>query len=964
MSFRPTPFGLFSGISWGKFADSTQLEFSSPEFFKKKVRLDSELLLDIVHTLNQSPIIRSRIRFFLNDTVYVTKNDIRFIQYVSGSGGRKYSLARVANTEHVFKVMERAKSGARMSDLVDILVSPGITHAEAEQFADSLVDEGILISELEPRLTEADPLNRIIQLSEAIEVPVETIKFLKNIRAQLDQLTGSKVGTPIKYYTQIAETVKKWDDAIIDADTAVVQVDLFKSMNSAQLNKSIVGDLRTATEVLYQLMPVSVNKNLEQFQREFLSRYGTQEIPLLEALDPSIGIGYLTDKIILPESPDIDDLTAVGEEKADFAEEWHKILNETLIEHIQNETPLELKNIPKTFSLSADRPATSFFVACNLLASDTAQVDAGNYQLVYEGSYGPGSALMVNRFGYCDNGLQQQMMQMIAQEEAMNPDVIFAEIVHLPQPHFGNFLQRLPSYQFEIPVLSGSSKPENQIIPLQDLMVSVRSGKLVLTSFRYKKEVIPRLTTAHSFKKSDVPHYVFLCDLQRQHAKWPLRWNWGHFSGLSYLPRVVYGNVIFSKARWRLHENSISGDRMENKDIVRHIRTLALQKKLPVLVTLSEGDNKLLLNLEDDRCCELLYRQIKKKGKVLLEESLFNTDNLVLKGSEGGITNEILVPFITDRHPRPAPVNPERFQNTGIPRNFIPYSEWLYIKLYCDIESADVILIQAIAPLAEKFLNTQKIKKWFYIRYNDPEFHLKIRFNVCEGFHHDLLTNFNEAIHALLDEKIIWKIQYDTYSRELERYGECNIENSENIFCCDSTYGTSLLRLIGGDDRFRFNVVLVSVDRYLMAFGMDVNERDSFVTDLREQYADRFFSGDENVKKTLLKSWSQAFQKKKKMVQEIFSESSDDPLIRSIHVILNERNAAVTPFIQHIDELYNNRSLDVPREKLVSSYIHMHINRMLQYKHRIQEITVYDFLHLHYRTVALNLRGYPFPSSN
>jgi thiopeptide-type bacteriocin biosynthesis protein len=957
MSFRCTPFGLFSGVSWGHFSDSSELEFCSPTDFKKKTRLDNELFTDMINILNQAPVIRSAVRFFLNDTLYHTQSDIRFVESVLESGFRRYRLTKVANTDHLFKVIEKAKHGTTVSELVGMLTDAEITTAQAEKFINDLIDKTILISELEPGPTGADHLKGIIQTLARIEGPSATLQFLQDIQDHLHRLNESPVGTPVKDYLSITNAVKKWDDSIVDQHTSVVQVDLFKSMNKCRLNKSILKELKEATAVLHHLMPLPKNQHLEQFRLNFSRRYGAQEVLLLEAMDPSIGVGYLTDAIVLPEPLDIND--AGGKETTEgFSADWNRIINERLIESIQKGTPLEISDKLAPPCLPQDFMTSSFSVSSSVLAKNTTELDAGNYQLIYDGCYGPGAALTINRFGYGDDELQQHIKSMIAHEEAMNPDLIFAEILHIPQPRFGNFLQRLPSYSYELPVLSRSSKPDSFIIPLQDLMVSVNSEKIVLTSLKHKKEVVPRLTTAHNFKKSDVPLYVFLCDLQRQDVKWPLRWNWGHLSGLSYLPRVTYGKVILAKARWWLFDNSIE----EKKDNVGQIRELALQKKLPLLITISDGESRLFLDLKDDRCCKLLYQQIKRNKKVLVEESIFHGENLLLQGSQGGITNELLVPFLGQRPRDPAISISKRSADVG--RDFIPGSEWLSINLYCDIESADSILLEAIAPLTKKLYQEKRITRWFYIRYNDPDFHLRIRLTVRDDSHQFVMMALNQAISVFQEAKVVWKIQYDTYSREIERYGDNNIENSENLFCRDSIYSAKLLQLIAGDSKFRFNVTLVSVDEYLTAFGLDLNAKDSFVVKLRDHYAHRFFSGDEEVIKALSKSWSKAFHNRRSKIAEVFSGSTDNSNYKSLHTILSDRRDKLTPIIRYINELYDKRLLSMPREKLLSSYIHMHVNRVLQHKQRIQEIIVYDFLHLYYRSQKLNAPGYQAPSSS
>ena len=111
---------------------------------------------------------------------------------------------------------------------------------------------------------------------------------------------------------------------------------------------------------------------------------------------------------------------------------------------------------------------------------------------------------------------------------------------------------------------------ENQI-PVSDLMISIRGGEIILRSKIHNKRVIPRLTTAHNFGKQGLPVYKFLCDLQSQGMARPNNWDWGQLGLLKRLPRVIYKNLIISKAQWRIEEEDLK-DLPEKKDRIEYFR--------------------------------------------------------------------------------------------------------------------------------------------------------------------------------------------------------------------------------------------------------------------------------------------------------------------------------------------------------------------------------------------------------
>ena len=65
-------------------------------------------------------------------------------------------------------------------------------------------------------------------------------------------------------------------------------------------------------------------------------------------------------------------------------------------------------------------------------------------------------------------------------------------------------------------------------------------------------------------------------------------------------------------------------------------------------------------------------------------------------------------------------------------KNFILGDEWLYYKIYTGAKTADNILIDVIKPIAQTLFDEQVIDKWFFIRYSDPDFHIRVRFHCVD----------------------------------------------------------------------------------------------------------------------------------------------------------------------------------------------------------------------------------------
>src|SRR5262249_54121206 len=164
---------------------------------------------------------------------------------------------------------------------------------------------------------------------------------------------------------------------------------------------------------------------------------------------------------------------------------------------------------------------------------------------------GPSGARLLGRFGHADPELALYVERHLRAEEALRPDAVFAEVVHLPEGRLGNILARPTWHAYEVPYLGRSALPAERQLPLSDLRVAVDGARVVLWSARLGREVLPRLTCAHNFTTGQGV-YRFLCALQGQGVASGLAWDWGPLAGSAFLPRVVYGRLVLARAQWRL----------------------------------------------------------------------------------------------------------------------------------------------------------------------------------------------------------------------------------------------------------------------------------------------------------------------------------------------------------------------------------------------------------------------------
>ena len=227
------------------------------------------------------------------------------------------------------------------------------------------------------------------------------------------------------------------------------------------------------------------------------------------------------------------------------------------------------------------------------------------------------------------------------------PEQVFAEIVHLPDGRTGNILCRPVLREYEIPYLGRSGAPADRQIPITDLLVSVRDDRIVLRSRRMGREVVPRLTTAHDEDWRNLGVYRFLCALQRQDVVSELTWDWGPLREAPFLPRVVSGRLVLSRARWNFTEAELLAvGQARGADQFAAVQTWRAERRLPRYVALADRDHQLVIDLDNVLSVAALAHHLRAQRQAVLVEMFPGPDELCVTGPEGRFMHELIVPFV------------------------------------------------------------------------------------------------------------------------------------------------------------------------------------------------------------------------------------------------------------------------------------------------------------------------------
>jgi lantibiotic biosynthesis protein len=990
MATRATPFGILAGWSVGVPGPDTRLQIAARPGYRRFSRPSSEYLFAIASRTARDPQHRAQQRYWANTSIYRAGGRLKYVVAGSSLDARSYEVVSVEPSFFLDQVLTVAAAGAYRAELIQSLTSgeSDIDEDEAGEYVNELIESQLLVSELIPSVTGPEPT---LPLADALarlgEQPVaQSLRRAAELLSQADALpVGESSGTYVEAGALLAAAAGWTADAdapveptSADQDRAgprdppaaassPIQVDMWKPAPGLTVGPVLLREVKRSIDLLYRITPPV--DELEGFRREFSERYGDREVPLAEALDEETGIGFDGSRNWQgSESPLLVGLR-LGKEAEERRPGWeprHEYLlrrimeteragrRELLLEERDLEALSPARRLPMPRALS---------IMVTLLARSARAVDRGEFRLSVGFAVAPSPAHLFGRFLHADPQLARFALDDVREEESAQPDVTFAEIVHLPDVQAGNVVLRPTVRRYELPYLGRSGVRSEDQLPIEDLHLSLRAGRVVLRSRRLDRPIQVRLTCAHNFfPRKNLALYRFLCVLTRQNQAGPLIWSWGPLARAPFLPRVVAGRTILSAARWCLTRNDLEPlAALRGPALFRAIRDLRSTLRLPGRVLLEDRDNLLLVDLENVLSVEAFLHSAKGKDEVVLLESLVEgTDDLCVRGPEGLFVHELIVPLVVPAEaaqrsagPGATSVPAPRLNAASLPGPrpiFAPPSEWLFLKLYCGRAAADALLLELVRPWVEEALATGAADRWFFIRYSDPDWHLRVRLHgEQDRLFREVLRSFQRRAAPYLATGCLHKVQLDTYEPETERYGgPQGIELAERLFCVESR--TALMTLEGLEGSLtstrRWQAAVCGVDVLLEGLGLPLRARCALLGRMSAAFA-REFEVTSRIERDIAGRFRQHRDRLRTLVEH---RTLDDAALDPAILALRAGGQHLAPLGRELAELERRKLLTDTAEQLAWSFVHMHVNRILRTAHRAHEVVLYTFLRKLYET--------------
>jgi thiopeptide-type bacteriocin biosynthesis protein len=963
LSTRPTPFGLFAGVALARWGETTDLALAdAPPSIR--TRLDMAWLLHQVMLLESRPEVRRRLRLVANPTYFIRSGRVYLSLKAPTDAPAPTKIVSLRATNVLRRTLQMAREPIAYQELVDCLLqsTPGATLEKVEKLIGDLCEQTLLLTDLRPPLTTDDPLRYVTERLAAIPAAQDILAPLQSIKeaaAHWDTLPPDEAAASYKKMVARAKTLSQPapENSRKPLAETPFQVDMALALRGRRLNKIVGEEVARAAQLLLRITPFPHGySHLDAYRRAFESRYGpNREVPLMEMLDSEFGLGpaHL-----------YGERSHRGLSERQAAQRWqtlldlacNALLNRSAVLELNEETLQRLESCqPTTASvpLSLD---LNVFVA----ASSAEAIDSGQFQIIIGPNLGAQAAgRNIGRFADLLGPEGQDALKSAAEaEEARYPDRIWAELSYLPEKfRSANVVIRPAVRSYEINLGVSPGVASIGVIPPNELMVGIRNDRFYVRWPAADAEIMA--CAGHMLNNLHAPPLIrFLMDVSQDGLAHLTSFDWGPASEFPFLPRVKAGRIILSPAQWRIdalscaREFSFDSEEEFQESLARWCERWRVHR----YVHLSSGDNRLLLDLDNTRQAHELGRELRRlenQDALCLQEVLPGLDQTWTEGPGGRFVTEFVVPLTLraeptapsrearaatkllaeelTKTPLPSPTKPTRqsvshANNERALRLRPPGSDWLYVKLYCARNLEEDLIAGPLRIFSADVLSSGLAEDWFFVRYSDPEPHVRLRFRGAPAcLTRQLLPEVCKWASGLMEEELCAHFSFDTYDRELERYaGPTGLEFAEDIFCADSRAVAQILRLVLNReiDLERHALAVLTIDDLLESLGLDETER------LRwsEQHA------------AARKAVSEDYRAGKELLRALLNDA-DRVLAerggKALSEILLERRATLTDSRERLSRLFEAGQAGLPA--LLSSVVHMHCNRLFGIDHALEQ---------------------------
>ncbi|WP_405550613.1 lantibiotic dehydratase [Streptomyces microflavus] len=769
---RPTPFGLFAGVTTATFDAEPHSRWGQNHLVV--ARAGAEWVGRLIEQLERSGELLPLLSVVVNNTTF-ERDGILVVPYQDDgpTGQRRAVEASVELSAPVRLILRAADAPIRIGELAEKLMAefPAVAPERVKRLLAGMVRRRVLITNLHAPATETDALGHLVtQLdavrAEDIRLLAPVVRELRAVHAGLEQCGTTEgrdaVATRMR---DLVPGLRRHPLALdLCLDATVVLPDL------------VAREVERAATILTRLCarPYGTEPWNEYHQR-FYERFGVGTmVPLMEVVADS-GVGYPdgypgrpTDEGRRRLSPRDDVLLRLAQAAA--LDGRDEVL-------LTDETVAALDRGPQE-----PRIPSHLEVSVRLHASSLAEVRRGRFTVELT-SVSRGSGVTVGRFlGVLPHAQRNRLHEELADLPTADDGTVAAQLSFPALLPDTAHVTRTPRVLPLVISLQEHRAPDAAVFTPADLALACDGRRMYLAAPSRGVRVEAVGMNALNLAEHTPPLARLITEVSRAQNAQVTRFDWGAAAAMPFLPRLRYGRIVLVAARWRLEAGDLPDRHCPGADWDAALSGWRDRRRLPQHVYLVQDDRRLPLDLDEPGHRSLLRQHLDRAGTALLTESAPPGAD----GWTGGRAHEIAVPLQAVRPPAwpalPTPttaraLSPAQIQTPAT-------SPMLLVALYGDPRRQNVLLARHVPDLMRRLGSPP----WWYVRFRDPRQHLRLRIALPDPGD---FADTTQAVSAWADELrtagLLADLRYPTSYRETGRWGSGPAwDAAEAVFRADS----------------------------------------------------------------------------------------------------------------------------------------------------------------------------------
>ncbi|MGO0263767.1 lantibiotic dehydratase [Priestia aryabhattai] len=936
---RTTPFGLFSGVSivnTSSQIDSKNIPQTLP--YKKHSRIDSEWIFKFIKNTEKNYF--DILNFKMNTAIYQKGNRL-YLPYILEGSSEEINV----NFSNALKIVCDMcnKNQVSFNEIVNKLkeVYPHKNIHDLASYLEVLIEKDFLISELRPPICNTDLLEYIINKFE--EIPFLHEKYnhlLYEIKSLINDFNNTLIGEGIDIYSSIKANIDKLfsypNQKYLQVDTEITFNENYLDDNDFKnINECITLLLKFASDIKSSH---TSDQTFEDYQLKFVEKFGSNvEVPLHVVIDEIDGIGAP----ITYQKP-----------KNKFSQELliRKNSDESLLKRffmdkylaaIENKQPIILKNEEiERLDLEIDEEKLPTSLELNFIIRKTKENENLLFLGPNIGSYEAGKTF--GRFSYMSSSFTNFLEEI--DKELKDDKIANTELSFIPSHMRSANVMRVNSpKQYNISMYTNTHESSNEI-SLSDILVGFNNKQFYLKN-KHTGELL-NISGSHMLNLSSTSNIIRLLNditLSQQLDWMTMPWE-VFYKDLVHIPEIQYKNLTLSNEKWSLMNLRASLKTKVNfEEFMSRFERFKKDYSVPNKVYLQFADNRVLLDLLQTSDLKLLFKNFFKYPAVTLEKAEQGLPRVEIGGEL--FSSEVVIPYLLEKKYREKDKDNYFKGSLHNELRHEPFTEWLYMKVY-GVENRQDELIGYLKYFIFNHVNEKDYKMFFYMRYNDPKPHIRLRFKADDP--NKLVYIYfklKEYIEDLQRMGLVYETTINTYFPEVNRYGGPQlIEYAENLFYKDSLVTMELIELMQTLGLTKEETGVISLIHYLKAFGLTFENQLVFLEiNLKNDLVHKkLFKDDQFDYISILDSYND------------WEELKKNRSYRKVIEVLNTRNTEISSYLNQIkqSEQINNDFWNI-----IGSVIHLHFNRLFNINRDFEDkLYSYAYHTLYGQRVLRNIR--------